>query len=52
MNIIAGSVAIGRHGTGAVAESSYLVPQTEDRKTGSVWAFETSKPKTLVTYLL
>lgn len=52
MNIIAGSVAVGRHGTGAVAESLYLDPRQKTERRGLLWTFETSKPETLVTYLL
>lgn len=44
MTIIVRSAAAGRHGAGAVTDSSNLDRQAQGRRLKMVWVFKTSKP--------
>jgi hypothetical protein len=44
MTIMAGSMAVSRHGAGTVAENLHLIHKQEVESLGVAWAFETSKP--------
>ena len=45
MAIIAGSMALGRHGAGTVVENSHLTPRHETESSlVMAWDFETSNP--------
>lgn len=54
MTIMMGRMAIGRHGTGAIVESSHLDTEASGRESylGMARAFESSKFTPPVTYLL